>query len=321
MGCHKSHHRVTYASHEGTDLRRRTAAGELARECLGAGGGRAQTWAQAMAWLRARPAGGRVLGGLAVLVGLMGLPGWAETRVEAMALLRARPEGVMVQGAWVRSWASPARHRSGLPMRALEAGGRLAVNPAYGEAGLHLEAAPHPALALRVAVDGFRYSGHGGARMAFPGSDVPFEAETLARGKGLPGWGLRSSGTLRLQAEAAGLLWQAEGRWLRHHFGGAGPWVFEPELDTLVPVGGTVRQGRLTALAPLGRWKGGPTLDLTGVPGTRLGRRRMGGVAFRESALRSGGTLTVFLSGGVNLADPSRKGQVWAQLGAVWRPA
>lgn len=212
------------------------------------------------------------------------------------------------------------------PWSSLEGGTVLALTPAFGQAGLFAEWQPVPVLVLRIQGDQQRSTGHYGGTLSFAQASDPFGTPDLERRRGEeePAGARRALVRTTLQYQAGPLVLRAPLSLLWTRAAGRGPWLYDPEYDTLLRDG-----DRLQDLQFQVGWNGrvqggwltwGPGYHVTRTREAGLERRRAGLFAYftRPRALGPFQRPYLAVQAGRVLRDPNRTGQIYteAALGA-----
>ncbi len=209
------------------------------------------------------------------------------------------------------------------PWSCLEGGTRVAVTPAYGQAGVYAEWQPLPVLVLRAEGDQLRYTGRYGGVLSFARPDEPFGEPVLQRrrGESEPAGGRRALVQATLQYQDGPWLLRAPLTVLWTRGSGRGPWRYDPEYDTLLRDGDRlheiqVQAGRSWTL-PAGWLSAGPAYALTRTREAGLERRRAGLFAFLTRPQNLGPFRRPYLAAqaGRVLRDPNRTHQIFFELG------
>jgi len=252
-------------------------------------------------------------------------PGGSRTTVSGDTAARLGPGGVVVFAGAVRRWAVEDGEGVLLRGRYLELGGAVGVNPAYLQAGPHVEWVPVALLQLRAQYDLYGFFGANGALLRFPSAASRFgDGEIKAAGgtetTGL-GHRLLISPVLRARIGRVVLRSQTDLAWFA--LSSTAGWFYEWEYDTLVARRGLVVSNRTALLFEL--WHGpgeatllvGPGYEITHSTTADITRQRAEGVVF-WSPVETFGRFArprIFLLAGVNLADRNRGHDPFAVLG------
>jgi len=243
----------------------------------------------------------------------------------ADTVVRAGPLGAMLTtGVYVRRTFEVDELR-GFERSYLQAGLSLGVNPAYVEPQAHLEYLPAPFLALRAEAAMTRYFGANYGLLRFDSSDADFGDSALSerRGDEHSAWGQKGRLSILPRARFGRWILRSTLSVTGYHFDDPGPYVYEPELDTLLATTDLVITARSEALFELHRGPGsealllGSALESMRTLDTELSRTRLGALASYVVAERWGGLRRprVYAFGGVNLTDANRSGEPVALLG------
>jgi hypothetical protein len=249
---------------------------------------------------------------------------WRST-LHADLFARLNPNGVMLSVGDYRRLITGKDEKTGLTSSYLQGGFALGVNPAYGQASIHIEWMPAIFATIRLQYDLYRYFGTNGALLSFPDADAKFGKDQInaLSGKEESGFGHRIMVRPTVYVRKGPVVVRNQTDLAYYRFDGKGPYFYEWEYDTLLKDGDLLLDNR-TALLYEG-WKGrndasllvGPFYEITHAGEADLTRQRMGGQLFWMPAesLWSLNRPRIYSQVGVNLQDPNRKGEMFVTIG------
>lgn len=243
----------------------------------------------------------------------------------ADAAVRVGPVGAMLTTGVYYRRALDVDEPSGVERSYLQAGVSLGVNPAYLEPQAHVEYAPVPFLALRADIAATRYFGTNYGLLRFDSPDADFGDEALSerRGEEHDAWAAKGRFSLVPRAKFGPMVLGSTLSFTGYRYDDPGPYVYEPELDTLLSTTDFVFLSRSEALVQLHTGPGaealmlGPMLESLRTIDTELSRTRLGALAYYVPSEHWGNFRRprLFAMAGINLSDPNRKGEPFAMLG------
>jgi len=247
----------------------------------------------------------------------------AVAHVDAIA--RLEPAGVMLStGLFVRRTFA-VDEESKTERSYLQGGLGLALTPASFEPRAHVEYRPFTSFALRMEGGPVRYFGENYGLLSFDSADADFGDDALSerRGDERAAWGLRGAFSLLPRAKLGPVLCQTRLAITGYRFDDTGPYVYEPEHDLLLATSDVVLSSRTDFLFTAYEGAGaetllaGPMMESLRAWETELSRTRLGGSVFFVPAdsFASFRRPRLFASAGVNVSDPNRKGEPFANLG------
>jgi hypothetical protein len=249
----------------------------------------------------------------------------AETATQAIQSIQlgtmANPSGLQLKwsGSMRRTFDRRAPED---PWSCLEGGGILAVTPAYGMAGLFAEWQPLPVLVLHVEGDYLRTTGHYGGSLSFAHSKDAYGQTVLdaRRGDEEATSARRAKAQMTLQYQAGQVVFRAPLTVVWTRDGGRGPWIYDPQYDTLLRDGDRLQDFQLQVgwaqNSPLGPLTWGPAYQVLRTREAALERRRAGLFAYlaRPTPLGPLGRPYLALQAGRDLRDPNRTGQTYLEV-------
>lgn len=205
-----------------------------------------------------------------------------------------------------------------------QAGGQMAVNPAYQRGGFHLEWVPIIVLQLRAQYDRYYFTGSNGSLLAFDNTDGPFgDSEIEARqGQEQSGYGNRYMLSMTLRAKACSFIIQNVTNLAKYEFPGDGPYYLEREYELLMATNDYLFSNQLFIMHKSTSGKGdtryvGPYYDYVQVRQTRLERERLGLTYYQEyrKALAFLQQPRWYLQSGIYLTERNRQDEFYFVLG------
>jgi hypothetical protein len=207
----------------------------------------------------------------------------------------------------------------------LQGGVALGITPASFQPQAHLEYLPAPFLALRADFAATRYFGETYGLYRFESADADFGDDALSnrKGDGRSVWGFKGGLSLLPRAKFGSLLILSKLSFTGYRYDDPGPYVWEPELDTLLSTSDYVFQSRTDFLFELHRGPGaesfmlGPTVDSMRTIDSALSRTRAGATTWFVPAEQWANLRRprLYATAGVNIDDPNRSGEPFAMLG------
>lgn len=208
----------------------------------------------------------------------------------------------------------------------IQGGADVGINPAYAQAGAHIEWMPLGVLQLRLAYDFFGYFGNWGALMSFDDPDAEFGDDVVygeREGEEEPATAHRLLFRPILRAKFGPVVIQNTTDVDWYHFNGDDLYFYEMEYDTLLNKNDFVFYNRTDVL--LEAWTGagdavfllGPLYEITHGFSAEIDRQRFGGLflLIPFDSLGAFGQLRIFAMLGANLQDRNRDNQFFALFG------
>jgi hypothetical protein len=236
------------------------------------------------------------------------------------------PVGAMLtSGVYFRRTVA-ADERGNFEAPYVQGGVALGVTPASFQPQAHVEYLPAPFLALRADFAATRYFGTNTGLLSFDSADADFSRDVLSdrRGDERAAWGFKGGISLLPRAKFGPLLILTKLRFTHYRYDeDDGPYVYEPELDTLLSTSDFVFSSHTDLLFQLYRGRAaesflfGPMMESTRTIDTELSRVRVGGTARFVPAEQWANVRRprLYATIGVNVDDPHRSGEPFALFG------
>lgn len=235
------------------------------------------------------------------------------------------PDGLLLTLGGFRRWPLQGEAAGLAASPYLQAGGGVAVSPAYAAGKVHGEWMPHPALQLRAQYSWIRYFGDYAALLSFPSGDAAFgrrEVDEL-EGEEEAAWGQRLLLRPILRFKYGPLLVRNVTDFAFCRFDGQGPYFLEWDYCTLVKDSDWIISDSIQL--PFKIWSGpgaeaayaGPFFEITHAEAADITQERAGLIAAWTLSDRLG-PLTqprAYLQAGMHLRDPNREGEFYVVFG------
>lgn len=261
-----------------------------------------------------------------LLMTFNGLASAADTasRLEMDLVGLYNPLGISISA---RTYHRQVYHRNKSPLwdgLYWQAGGQVALNPAYQRGGFHVECLPIAVVQMRAQYDRYYFTGTNGSLLAFDRTDGRFgDSEIEAReGEEQSGYGNRYLLNLTLRAKIGNIIIRNVTDMAKYEFPGEGPYYLEREYELLMASSDYLFSNQLYLMFENKSDRGrsryfGPYYDYVKIRETELVRERLGFTWYEEydQALGLLQKPRWYLQSGVYLTERNRQDEFYLVLG------